>query len=55
MIAKRKGSNDTNVDKCRNRQLYIDLLSVWITDAENCPCFERTGHHGQYEESKGYF
>ena len=54
MIAKSKGSNDTDTDKCRNRQLYTDL-SVWIAHAENCLCFERTGHHGQYEEYNGSF
>ena len=46
--------NMGNTGKCRNRQLYTEL-SAWIprTDAVNCPCFERTGNHGQYKEHKG--
>ena len=36
-------------------QLYTDLPCGLLIDAENCPCYERTGHHGQYEVRKFFF
>ena len=36
-------------------QTYQCGISVQFTDVKICPCFERTGHHGQYEEYMFFF